>query len=355
MMTLHGFSWILLIVLVVSCREDSRFKSGVAEDALPVASSVVVFEPIPVRTQEVLIPSAAVVKEQELDTQSETIVIVPPVNQPPQPPPVAKQEDAFKLSLKVDVVFAVDISGSMSDEIIAVQNNLQKMLANLNNGKIDARIHLMLDRNLVFAPDLDPGKIAHIRQRVGSHDAISRLNMLFSGALASSYRNLDGTMQATPMAFRKNAGLELVIISDDNAEGQGNLAADFDPGKTLKATFNAIVGLASSVPSEACRVVAVGTEYLALTQATKGTTLDICSVDWSNLITRLSNDMIKRNVSFTLAKKPMSPTSIVVTLDKQKLAATDWVYDAKANSLSLTRTAAVKDGSDLIIQYTPMP
>lgn len=335
----------VLLVLMVSCREESKFESGVVEDRLQIS------EAIPVQSQqEEILP---VVVEQDLDIQSETILITQPVSKAPAPPP-ARLENAFKLSLKVDVVFGVDISGSMNDEILAVQNNLQKMLTTLNSGNIDARVHLILDRDLAFAPGLDPNKIAHVRQRIGSHDAISRLNLLFSGAMATSYRNLDGTIQATPMAFRKNASLELVVISDDNAAGAGNLAADFDPSKTLKATFNAIVGLASSVPSDSCRLAAVGSEYLALAQASKGSILDICSVDWSNLITRLSNDMIKRNLSFTLAKKPADLASIVVTLDKKKLAAADWVYDAKTNSLSLNRSAAAKDGSDLLIQYTPV-
>jgi hypothetical protein len=170
---------------------------------------------------------------------------------------------------------------------------------------------------------------------------------------SANYVNIDGTPQATPMAFRKEAALEVVVISDDNGSGTGNLAIDFDPNKTLKATFNAIIGLPTSVPSDTCDLSGVGMEYITLATASKGSMLDICSADWSALITRLSTDMVKRSVTFALSKKPADPSKIIVMLDKQKMAAADWTYDAKTNTVTLVKTTAVKDGSELTLNYNP--
>ncbi len=328
MVTVNQLSALLFGLLVAaSCKSESTFKAGVATET-PVVTSAPVPEPV----------------VDEANSKSET---------PAAFEDLGSLTDKHKVSLKVDVVFAVDTSASMDDEIIAVQNNLQKLISTLNDGKLDSRIHLLLDQILMVPAGSDPNKIAFVQQRVDSGDAISRLNLLFTGMYAAFYRNIDGTVQASPMAFRKDAALEIVVITDDNGAGTGNLAADFDPNKTLKATFNAIIGLPTSVQSDTCSLSNIGMEYITLATASKGSMLDICAADWTALITRLSTDMVKRSVTFPLSKKPADPSKIIVTLDKQKMAAGDWAYDAKSNTVTLTKTNAVKDGSELTMNYNP--
>jgi|GEM_PF-3043140 len=317
-------------LLSVSCKSESTFKAGVITET-PVA------QPIPE-------PAQAAPVVDEANSKAET---------PAAFEDLGSLTDKSKVSLKVDVVFAVDTSASMDDEIIAVQNNMQKLITTLNDGKLDSRIHLLLDQILTVPAGSDPAKIAFVQQRVDSSDAISRLNLLFAGMYAAFYRNINGTAQPTPMAFRKDAALEIVVITDDNGAGTGNLATDFDPNKTLKATFNAILGLPTSVQSDTCSLSGIGLEYIALATASKGSMLDICSADWSALITRLSMEIVKRSVTFALSKKPVDPKKIIVTLDKQKMAATDWTYDATSNAVTLTKTIAVKDGSEITLNYNP--
>ncbi|WP_141734579.1 vWA domain-containing protein [Oligoflexus tunisiensis] len=314
-------------LLLASCKSDSEFKAGVAiENQVPEPTP----EPAPV--------------VDEATSKGET---------PADFEDLGSLTDKHKVSLKVDVVFAIDTSASMGDELAAVEANLQKLITTLNDGKLDSRIHMLLDEMIAVPAGSDPTKMAFILEQVDSTDAISRLNLLFAGSLAVSYFNIDGTAMATPLAFRKDAQLEVVVISDDNGSGTGNLAADFDPNKTLKATFNAIVGLPTSVESDTCSLSNIGQEYITLATATKGSMLDICAVDWSALITRLSTDIVKRSVTFALSKKPVDPKKIVVVLDKQKMAAEDWTYDAASNSVTLIKTTAVKDGSELTLNYNP--
>lgn len=328
MVTVNKLAVVLFGMLIAaSCKSESSFKAGVATET-PVVTPAPEPEPI----------------VDEANSKGET---------PAAFEDLGSLTDKHKVSLKVDVVFAVDTSASMDDEILAVQNNLQKLISTLNDGKLDSRIHLLLDQILMVPAGSDPNKIAFVQQRVDSSDAISRLNLLFAGMYSAFYRNIDGTPQATPMAFRKDAALEVVVITDDNGAGTGNLAVDFDPNKTLKATFNAIIGLPTSVQSDTCSLSNIGMEYITLATASKGSMLDICAADWTALITRLSTDMVKRSVTFALSKKPADPSKIIVTLDKQKMAAGDWAYDAKTNTVTLTKTNAVKDGSDLTLNYNP--
>jgi len=257
--------------------------------------------------------------------------------------------DNYGVQLKVDVVFIVDTSASMNEEIAATQANLGKLVTTLNNARLDSRIHLILERPFALPAGSDSKKIAFVQQRVGSNDAITQLNAFFAGTLNALYRDAAGaTVPAIPL--RKDGKLEVIAISDDNGVGMGNLAADFDRNKSLKATFNSIVGLPTSAANAACDIASVGTEYMTLSMQSGGSILDLCSTDWSSLIGRLSNDIVKRSVTFTLTKNP-NPASIQVGLDGQKMSPSDYTYDAAKNAITLTKTDAVKDGSKLIINY----
>jgi hypothetical protein len=313
-------------LIAASCKSEPSFQGAIANEPLVVTTP----EPVPAF--------------DEAASKGET---------PAAFEDLGSLTDKHKVALKVDVVFAIDTSGSMDEELIATQNNLQKLITTLNDGKLDSRIHLMLDQLLTVPAGSDAGKIAFINQRVDSSDAISRLNGLFSGLFAANYLSINGTPMATAMPFRKDANLEIVVITDDNGSGMGNLAADFDPNKTLKATFNGIMGLPTSVQNDVCSVSNIGMEYITLATQSKGSMLDICAADWSGLITRLSTDMVKRSVTFALSKKPVNPKNIIVLLDKQKMLGTDWTYDEKANTVTLVKTTSVKDGSELTLNYNP--
>lgn len=259
--------------------------------------------------------------------------------------------DQHQLSLKVDVVFAIDTSASMGEEIAATQANLGKLTGALSSGRLDARIHLMLDRTLILPPEVDPKRIAFIAQEVGSENAISRLNQLFSGSLNGLYRDAAGQPLGAPLAFRSDAHLELIVISDDDGQGEGNLAANLDPGIQSKATFNAIVGLPSTVEGGSCDISGVGVEYLKLAKNSQGSELDICSPDWTGLIARLSTDIIKRSVSFILSQPALNKDSIKVSLDGTLLSPEDWTYEPEQQRVSLSKIDLVKDGSTVKISY----
>jgi hypothetical protein len=318
-----------------ACAEKSSFKSGVPKQSKDTAPQTAVDS------------SASTGGSNGVDDGSS--VATPPS----KVEDLGALTDKHSVSLKVDVVFAIDTSASMGEEIAATQTNMGRLISALNNGRLDSRIHLMLDQLLALPAGVDATKVAFINQRVDSNDAISRLTALFAGTFNPFYTNAQGQPLPAPLAFRKDAKLEIVVISDDNGQGAGNLAADFDPTKTLKATFNSIIGLPTSVQGNACELSGIGMEYMNLSTASNGSVLDICSPDWSMLITRLSNDIVKRSVTFALSKKPSDPKALNVTLDGKRVAPEEWTYNAQANAITLTKTDAVKDGSQVTINYNP--
>lgn len=266
--------------------------------------------------------------------------------------PAGAITDQHAVSLKVDMVFAIDTSASMDDEINALQANMGRLISALNTGRLDFQIHMLMDLMMALPNGVDAKKVAFINQEVGSGNSISRLNALFAGTYATSYRTPEGVVMPTPLAFRKDANLEVVVISDDNGDDNGNLAADFNP-MNPKATFNAIIGLPTTMEGGNCDISGIGMEYIALAQASRGSMLDICSPDWSGLITRLSKDMVQRSVTFSLSKKPADPKAIVVMVDQAKLAAADWAFNPDTNTVTLVNSDKVKDGSKIRLTYKP--
>lgn len=318
--------WQPILLLLVwlfgpACSEKPKFKSHVAEEAAVPA--------LPMPQPPPAIDSGDSGKEQPLTLQ-----------------------DTFKVSLKVDVVFAVDTSPTMDGEIEATKANLGRLIAAFNAGKLDHRIHLLMDSVFPLPAGADPRKIAFVAQRVYSNDAISRLNSLFDGLFAASYVNEQNVPLVAPLAFRNDAKTEIVVITDDNGQGMGNLATDFNTKSVLKNySFNSIVGLPNSAVNDNCRLASVGTEYMTLSQKTGGSVLDLCSADWSKLIARLSDDIVKRSVSFVLSKAARSAQDIKPTLDGKLLSPNEFTYDATSKTLTLTALNLIKDASNLTVSY----
>ena len=256
------------------------------------------------------------------------------------------------ISMKVDLVTTIDTSGSMGDELLNTQANIGKLLATLNNGRLDYRLHVVMNNIFPLPQGVDTSKISFVRRSIDSSDAISNLNALFAGQLATLYTDSAGVLLPAPVAFRKDAKLEIIVITDDNGSGTGNLAADFNASNVpANYTFNGIIGLASSVQGQGCDIAAIGTEYLTLITKTGGTSLDLCGKDWSILLTRLSEDIVKRSISFKLSKIPADSSKIQVLLDAKLLMNTDFKYDAATQSVTLLKTDAVKHGSQVHISY----
>jgi hypothetical protein len=274
--------------------------------------------------------------------------------------PVAELYDielSKTLSLMVDIVFAIDESASMGDETAAVSNNLMNMLSTFNSGRLDPRIHLMGSNNIRVPAGIDPAKMVRIDAQVGSENALGHVSRLLSGFYNDRYRDLQFQPLAQPLAFRSDANLEVIIISDDDGEGRiddnhSNLAADFDPNNEWKATINAVVGLPTSQDGQNnCDISGIGSEYIDIVNRTNGTLFDICTADWSQMIAKLTEDIIQRHVGFQLKEIPNQVDQIIVQLDGADLMPDEWLYDQESNKVILVKYDKIKNNSVVTIKY----
>lgn len=267
--------------------------------------------------------------------------------------------DKTSLSTGIDLVVALDTSGSMDEEILAVETNLGQLLGSLQKANLDTHVHLIVEKEkdedaatapepFRFPADINPAQVARIAQKVDSHDALTQVTKTLSGLYKSSYRDVKNQPMPTPLAFRDGAKLEVLVISDDNAEKVGA----FDPKNQWNATVSGIIGLPNSAQADGlCGIAAVGQEYINLASKSGGTVLDICSKDWTAMIQRFSKDLVKRSASVHLSKTPESVESLVVYLDETRLPAGAWSYDAAQNRVILAASTVYAAGMVLRVNY----
>jgi hypothetical protein len=188
----------------------------------------------------------------------------------------------------VDIVWIIDGSGSMLDELAAVQQNITNFANMIGQAGIDHRVVMLAPGDVAMTTPLgmDPSHYLFVLAPVDSHNALQLL--------------LDLHPQYRPF-LRPEAALHFVVVSDD----ESFLAADaFQTqmealaGKSF--TFHAIAsedvnGLpcvgACGLPV-ICGGSAPGRQYYALADATGGERISICIADWSMVFGPLQSAVI---------------------------------------------------------------
>lgn len=260
----------------------------------------------------------------------------------------------------IDILFAMDTSGSMTSEKTFLETNMKTFLSKFLAANTEAQITAIgaegiagTTTGFTFPSDLPAEKFTVVNQKVGSHDAIGIIMNYFDG------------MYQTKLPLRKEAALEVVIITDDdgrnplivggkNGTTSRNLAADFVPPAGKKTRVHAIVGLETSKQvTGVCEIASIGKEHIALATKYSGTTTDICTQDWGKLLTDLSEDIIKANRSIILKNKPKSADEIDVYIGNRKLEKTEFSYDAETNRLSVNDDVKIGEGEAVKVIYMP--
>lgn len=247
----------------------------------------------------------------------------------------------------VDVVFAIDTSGSMTDETTALNQNLASFLRNFINNNVDTRVTVVGESavapipgmsvpTIQIPPELPKDRIAQFVSMVDSHDAIGVLNQFFASP-------------AKPLALRPDGILEIVVISDDNGKRPGNLAVDFVKPQARAVHFNGIIGV-SETSTEACDIANVGTEYQTLATQTQGLIFDLCSPDWTKLLNELSSAIVSRaGQGFMVTKDIDLSKAVTVNMNGQALDASQFEVVGRSVVIKIELPA----GATVTVSYYP--
>lgn len=188
-------------------------------------------------------------------------------------------------SVPVDIIFVIDNSGSMLDDIDNMRANMEIFWDGLSSADIDAHVIFVTQEG--FAPTPPPafsGRFYPVGERVNSHDGLNKLLSQFH-----TYRSF----------LRPDAITHFVGITDDDANfGEGEifletmtdlLGHDF----TFHSIASERIMPSPANPSGACVhssgfAYSPGYEWYFLSDATGGIKLSICEEDWSALLPPLT-------------------------------------------------------------------
>jgi hypothetical protein len=189
-----------------------------------------------------------------------------------------------------DIVFAIDSSRSMNEEIVFVQTFMQEFSAQIAAAGIDARVILLGDPSAICigAPlgsgqcpdDSNPPSYIHVDQGVDSNDGLN--------VLIDSYPNWS-------QHLRPEASKSFVIVTDDDAtdapydssEAFMTALTALDPTMFQKFTFNGVYCF-----TDCEQAAAIGSVYVDLVAMTQGIGGDLCLQDFQPVFDRLAEQIV---------------------------------------------------------------
>lgn len=271
----------------------------------------------------------------------------------------------------VDIIFAIDTSGSMANEIAQVKANINgSFAAVLGQGDLDFRVTVLAAKGtstfaVCVAPPLggpncgsNPPLYRAVSQTVGSTNGLS--------LLLSTYDSPNATLNWQSQ-LRYDATKAFIVITDDNAN---ITAAAFDSGLLAKEplgvfgtalkrnyVFYGIIGVDKNDPSKKCPdAVNIGPVYQSLVALTNGAQFSECEADYSPAFGAIAKNVLaKLSCQYTRPTnapngKAVDPSKVSVKLidamlqstpfahvdDVTKCAGLEWYYNDNQNPTSLT-------------------
>jgi hypothetical protein len=289
-------------------------------------------------------------------------------------------------SAGTDVVWVIDNSGSMAEEVGAVEKNFGQFLAAVKT-ITDTRVafitcklalvtfqHCLNEANLMAGPET-----TFIDFTVGSTDALAiaaaaicppETSMFPPDVLpgmekicnvpvagldedALAYNGIKGKLKDF---FRQGTRPVVVVVSDDTVEGfMGTSFATVMNDKFGPSgwQFYGFVGLPTSVVGPNCQVEAVSPDYQKLATDTKGKLFDLCAADWASNFGALSDGII------------FGATKLYVLADSKNISVIDVLhngvsvpkdkYEVSENRVTLADNYDVAKGDKIQIIYDDVP
>jgi hypothetical protein len=252
---------------------------------------------------------------------------------------------ALREPYKVDIIYLLDGSDSMKDNIKKVNDNLKALTENFLSAKqgLDYQLFVISGKPI----DIENEKVEFINQYVGSHSALS-----------SAEDFLLGKLKTTKIQMRPDAVKELMVVSDDNASQTPEDFLKFmddHPDVAAEVRVNGIVAhTACGGYIFGIYRAKVGKTYLELGKnpRTAGVVGNLCESDWGPIFQSLGKNLtefkVKPKVRLTLKGKPASADKIKVKINGADVPAANVTYEADKNEILLSTETTEQDKIEVI-------
>jgi hypothetical protein len=199
------------------------------------------------------------------------------------PPCESESVAASVVTRPVDIIWAIDNSGSMDAEEARVQNNINAFATTIGLNNIDYHVIMITDASHVVVPaplGTSPRFLA-VNQHVDSHDALE--------LIVQTYPQWQSFL-------RPDSIKHFVVVSDDNSDWSATqfetaLGQLTDPGFPDGFIFHAIVAEAPPwATGTPCLLLSAarGQVYITLQETHGGVFYSLCLTDWTPVFTALS-------------------------------------------------------------------
>lgn len=255
----------------------------------------------------------------------------------------------------VDILFALDTSGSMSEELGFLAQKFSLFTSEIAKFGLDANVVVIYDKSKEM--DGIASSFKQHKARVGSNDALCVIRDYFANPTSMGM-------------LRAGVPLEVFVVTDDNAGGKGIImgpdglpkppsegteckSAVFQPPADKKTTFSGIVGLKLGKNTDTCNIAAVGEEYKLMAPKYGGNIYDLCTQDWGALVKDMAGNVGQRIRKFKLKENPDLAKGFTVQLNGKVLPASEYTYDAATNTITISGAAVEAQTDKVEVKYFP--
>lgn len=280
---------------------------------------------------------------------------------------------------KIDILWVVDDSGSMSEEQSLLGTNFNSFIMFADTLGVDYQIGVTTTEvndsvagtlwacsgyNKIIT-NTDPNRsaafdcAANVTNPPGGN---SRPN---PGGSDEQEAGLQAARKAldVPVVNNENAGflrsdarLAVIIVSDEEDQSQGpvNLYVDFF--RNIKGFANpqlvSVSAIAGDVPG-GCATAEEGQRYYQAVSQLNGQFESICTQSWSTMLQNIGLDVFTLRTGWTLTR-PADPASITVRVDGTTVpqnGTNGWTYDPASNTVTFHGSEIPDPGSTIEVQY----
>lgn len=258
-------------------------------------------------------------------------------------------------SRPVDFIMAVDNSGSMSDTVALIEQNLVDFTNRLLTSGVDFHLTMVARQGNrstsvcipqpLAGPDCTDGpRFLHLDESISSTSAYKDLIDCYDDC---------GDGRGFNSVLREGSLRQVIVVSDDNARMRWNEFRNEFQARIGDFILHGVIG----TRDDDC-VAEVGERYLEGIAETQGESLHICDEDWGQVIDVLLEATLERlQVRFSLSQEPILATLQVFVqteMGEMQLDPMNWNYLPAENAIELVGIE-FPASTILVIRYKTNP
>jgi hypothetical protein len=280
---------------------------------------------------------------------------------------------------KVDILWVVDDSGSMSEEQNLLAQNFSSFIGFADTLGVDYQVGVITTEvndspagklwacngyNKIIT-DNDANRIAAFQCAANVTNPPGGNSRPNPGGSDEAEAGLEAARKAldVPVVNAENAGflrsdarLAVIIVSDEEDQSQGPVTLYVDFFRNVKGFANpqlvSVSAIAGDVPG-GCATAEAGTRYHQAVSQLNGQYESICTSSWQTMLMNIGLDVFTLRTAWQLSR-PADPSTITVRVNGVPVAmngTNGWTFDSASNTLTFHGTEVPDPGATIEVQY----